>query len=138
MSHHDHEQHHHEHDHDEEGTELFGMAIGFRVFEDEGTLYAAEVEVTSYVDDPDALGATLVFHSLDALDPMEAEVPADDTWATDIDEELTRDETAPLKEQAHAILRQVAGLGEAQLREYLARAKEETAAAREEEEGDEG
>lgn len=134
---HDHEHHHHEHEHEgaAEG-DLFGMAIGFRIFEDEGTLYAAEVEVTSYVDDPDALGATLVFHSLDGLDPLAADVSTDDTWATDIDDELTRDETAPLKEQAAAILRQVAGYGEPQLREYLVRAREETAAAREEEEGE--
>jgi hypothetical protein len=117
----DHEHHHHEH---ENGS--YGMALGFRIFENDGKLYLAEVEVTPYVDEPQALGATLVFHPLDGLDPTQVDEEADwPAWHVDIDDELTRDTDTPMRKQFTAILRQVAGLSEGQLGEYLAVAKEE-------------
>lgn len=118
--------HAHDHEHGEEGGETFGMALGFRIFEDEGELYLAEAEVTPYVDEPEALGATLVFHPLSELDPTthdeELEWPA---WPTDVDDDLDRDTGAPMQEQFRAILRQLSRLSETDLREYLQRAREE-------------
>ena len=118
------ETHGHEHGHDEGG---FGVALGFRIFEDQGGIYMAEAEVSSYVDDPNALGATLVFHSLSDLDPTAAPDEDEDDmgWRIDVDDELTRDEKAPMRDQFHAILRQLAGLSEGDLREYLKQAREE-------------
>lgn len=117
--------------HEEEG---FGVALGFRIFESEGELYMAEAEVSAYVDDPKALGATLVFHALSDLDPTS--VPDDEEedsgWRIDIDEELTRDEGAPMRDQFQAILRQLAGLSERDLSEYLRQAREESGMEEEE------
>lgn len=119
------ETHDHDHGHAEEG---FGVALGFRIFEVDGGIYMAEAEVSSYVDDPKSLGATLVFHSLTELDPTAApsEEDEEEGWRIDIDDELTRDEGASTREQFHAILRQLAGLSEADLRDYLQQAREET------------
>ena len=119
------EQHDHEHGHGEEG---FGVALGFRIFEVDGGIYMAEAEVSSYVDDPRSLGATLVFHSLTELDPTTApdEDDEDEAWRIDIDDELTRDESAGTREQFHAILKQLAGFSEQDLRDYPQQAREET------------
>lgn len=119
------ETHDQDHGHGEEG---FGVALGFRIFEVDGGIYMAEAEVSSYVDDPRSLGATLVFHSLTDLDPTAApsEDDEDDGWRIDIDDELTRDEGASTREQFHAILRQLAGFTEADLRDYLQQAREES------------
>ena len=61
----------HEHDHgqmhDFEDGETFGLAIGFRIIEDGGQFFLAEAEVAPYVDEPDELGVTLVFHPLDGV-----------------------------------------------------------------------
>lgn len=119
------ETHDHDHGHGEEG---FGVALGFRIFEAEGGIYMAEAEISSYVDDPNALGATLVFHSLTDLDPTVSPDEAEDEdegWRIDIDDELTRDEKAPTRDQFHAILRQLAALSEDELRQYLKQAREE-------------
>ena len=129
------EHEHHHHDHEHEGDESFGMALGFRIFEDEGQVYLAEVEITPYVDEPNALGATLVFHPLNELDPTS---PSDDVdwpaWPVDVDDDLTRDTGAPVPAQFLEIVRQVGRFTEEQLREYLALAREE-AGADEEAEG---
>jgi hypothetical protein len=119
------EMHDHDHGHEEAG---FGVALGFRIFEAEGGIYMAEAEISSYVDDPNALGATLVFHSLTDLDPTVSPDEADDEegWRIDIDDELTRNEKAPTREQFHGILRQLSGLSEDDLRQYLKQAREET------------
>jgi hypothetical protein len=119
---HDHE---HGHEHEEAG---FGVALGFRIFEAEGGLYMAEAEVSSYVDDPKSLGATLVFHNLTELDPTVApgEDEDEEDWRVDIDDELTRDEGASTREQFHAILRQLSSLTEGELRDYLQQAREES------------
>ena len=118
------ETHDHDHGHEEAG---FGVALGFRIFEADGGIYMAEAEVSSYVDDPKSLGATLVFHSLTDLDPTAApdEDEGDEGWRIDIDDELTRDEGAGTRDQFHAILRQLAGLSEADLRDYLEQARTE-------------
>jgi hypothetical protein len=130
MSEHEHE---HDHDHEHEG-ETFGMALGFRIFDDSGDLFLAEAEITPYVDEPDSLGATLVFHPLADLDPTNDDEEIDwPAWPVDIDDDLTRDGGASQAEQFQAILRQLSGLTEAQLRAYLQRAREEAAAEDDEE-----
>jgi hypothetical protein len=126
-------EHDHAHDHDHDGDQPYGMAIGIRLVEDGGEMYLVEVEITPYVDEPTALGATLVFHPLTDLDPTsqdeEIEFPA---LPTDIDDELERDTEASMREQFQAILRQLAGFDEARFRTYLARARAEA-----EDDGDE-
>ena len=119
------EQHESENGHAEEG---FGVALGFRIFEVDGGIYMAEAEVSSYVDDPKSLGATLVFHSLTDLDPTAApsEEDEEEGWRIDIDDELTRPETGSTREQFHGILRQLAGFSEQDLRDYLQQAREES------------
>jgi hypothetical protein len=115
----------------EEGT---GMAIGVRIFEVDGEMYLAEAEITNYVDDPNALGATLVFHSLDGIDPLSDAEDEDDTmWHVDIDDVLTRPEDAPVREQFQAIIRQLAGLSEPELRDLLREAREQEGMDEEEE-----
>lgn len=126
------ETHDHEHGHGEEG---FGVALGFRIFEADGEIYMAEAEISSYVDDPNALGATLVFHGLSSLDPTSPpdEDEEDTGWRIDIDEELTRDEKGATRDQFHGILRQLSGLSEDQLRQYLTTAREEAGMEEDEE-----
>lgn len=129
------------HDHDHGGEEEgFGVALGFRIFEAEGGIYMAEAEISSYVDDPNSLGATLVFHSLTELDPTSSpdEDEDDNGWRIDIDDELTRTEGAPMRDQFHAILRQLSGLSEEDLRAYLTQAREETGSDDGEEEEGQG
>lgn len=117
---------HDEHEHDEDQVEGFGMALGFRIFESDSQLFFVEAEITPYVDEPQALGATLVFHPLDGLDPTAANDEMDwPAWPVDIDDDLTRDTDAPVAAQFQAIARQLAGFPEADLREYLALAREE-------------
>jgi hypothetical protein len=111
---------------EEEG---FGVALGFRIFEADGELYMAEAEISAYVDDPNALGATLVFHPLSELDPTSApdedEDDEDSALRIDIDDELTRDEGGPMAEQFQGILRQLAGLSPDDLTAYMRQAQEE-------------
>ncbi|HET8655173.1 MAG TPA: hypothetical protein VFL93_06640 [Longimicrobiaceae bacterium] len=115
--------HHHDHDHDEDAT--YGMALGFRTIEEAGKLYLVEAEIAPYVDEPDELGATLVFHPLDEIDPSDTSEEAEwPSWPIDIDDDLTRDPDAPLKAQFQAILRQLHGLSADQLREYMGVARE--------------
>lgn len=125
MADHNHAHHHHDHSHDDQ-DESFGMAIGFGIFEDEGQLFLAEAEITPYVDEPTELGVTLVFHPLEGLNPIEpseeVEWPA---WPIDIDEDLTRNLGEPIPTQFQAILRQLRGFSEEQLREYLRAARAE-------------
>ena len=122
MSHH----HHHDHDHEHGEGESYGMALGFRIFEDDGQLFLAEVEITPYVDEPGALGATLVFHPLNGIDPTSADQEGDaEAWPVDIDDDLTRDTGAPITQQFLDIARQAGRFSEEQLRDYLALAREE-------------
>jgi hypothetical protein len=114
--------HDHAHEHADETT---GMAVGFRIFEDQGKLYLAEAEISQYVDQPDALGVTLVFHSLAGIDPTASDAEDEEPFVFDLDDELTRDESAPIVEQTADILRQLANLNEASLREYLQAAQED-------------
>jgi hypothetical protein len=114
------------HEHAHEGEDSLGLAIGFRIFEDEGQLFLAEAEISPYVDDPEALGVTLVFHPLADLDPTDASQDDDrDAWPFDFDDELTRDEKGSIVEQTQSILRQLSQLPEQSLREYLRVAREE-------------
>lgn len=131
------EQHDHEQGHEEAG---FGVALGFRIFEEDGQIYMAESEISSYLDDPKSLGATLVFHNLTDLDPTAGPGEDDDEegWRVDIDDELTRDEGGNTRDQFHAILRQLAKLSEQDLRDYLKEAREQQGVGEEDEGEDEG
>lgn len=114
----------HDHDHDAEGT--FGLALGFRIIEEGGQLFLAEAEISPYVDQPNELGVTLVFHPLAGLNPVEESDDSDwPSWPIDIDDDLQRNGEDPVQEQFQAIARQLHALSETQLREYLATAREE-------------
>jgi len=119
----------HEHE-DEDVSDVLGMAVGFRIFEDGGDLYLAEAEISPYEDQPTALGVTLVFHPLAGIDPTGDDDDDGVPLAFDFDDELTRDEGASIVDQTQDILRQLSNLTPESLREYLQ-------AAREDEEGDE-
>jgi hypothetical protein len=105
--------------HEHEGDEVLGMAVGFRIFEEGGALYLAEAEISPYEDDPSALGVTLVFHALAGIDPTSGDDEEEEPIAFDFDDELTRDEKAPIVEQTQDILRQLSKLSEQALAEYL-------------------
>lgn len=114
----------HEHDHEQEST--YGMALGFRILEDAGKMYLAEAEISPYVDEPEELGVTLVFHPLDGLDPAD---PSEDTewpaWPIDMDDELTRRGSDPITKQFDSIVRQLQALTDDELSEYLRAARDE-------------
>ncbi len=114
----------HEHDADQEGT--YGIALGFRIVEEADKLFLAEAEIAPYVDAPEELGVTLVFHPLDGLNPAEVDDESDDwpSWALDLDDDLTRDSSEPMDRQFTAIVRQLRDLTTEQLRGYLAQARE--------------
>lgn len=124
--HHDHHGHHeHAHHDGEDGEGTYGMAFGFRTLQQGDDLYLVEAEVAPYVDEPAELGATLVFHPLEWVEPTgdaEAEIPA---WAIDIDDDLTRRGSDAIAEQFSAIVRQLHELTDAQLLEYFGVAREE-------------
>ncbi|HEX2207835.1 MAG TPA: TIR domain-containing protein [Longimicrobium sp.] len=105
------------------GNEGYGIALGCNLLWHNDTPFMVEVEISSYVDDPHALGATLVFHSLDysALSGSEESLSR---WRLDVDDDLERDERAPLKEQFKSIALQLSRLPEARLRDYLLEAFE--------------
>lgn len=113
-----------EHEHDDDAT--FGIALGFRTIEEAGHLFLVEAEIAPYVDDPDELGVTLVFHPLEGLDPTaeseELEWPA---WPVDIDDDLERGDPGTIGSQFQAIVRQLHNLTAAQLLAYLQTARAE-------------
>lgn len=101
-----------------------GIALGFRIIDVDGKLHLAEAEVAPYVDAPDELGVTLVFHPLDGLNPVELDEELEwPSWPLDIDDDLSRDGSAPMDQQFAAIVRQLHGLSESQLKSYLAEAQ---------------
>lgn len=116
---------HESHDHSLEEEGVYGMGFGIRLVEDEGRMYLAEVEISPYLDEPGELGATLVFHPLDGIDPVEATDEDWDSWIVDIDDDLTRDGSASFREQFAAIIRQLRATSEETLRGYLRAAREE-------------
>lgn len=114
------------HPDDEHGDETYGMALGFRIVEDGGELFLAEAEIAPYVDSPEELGVTLVFHPLSGINPVENNEHEDwPSWTVDIDDELTRDASLPLPDQFQQIVRQLHGLPEEDLRDYMREAREE-------------
>ena len=121
-------EHHHHHDIEDQGEGTLGMALGFKIIDDGGQLFLAEAEISPYVDSPEELGVTLVFHPLAGINPVQ---PSDeDDWPAypvDIDEDLTRSTAAPIPDQFQAIMRQLQGLSDQQLRDYLRVAREESA-----------
>src|SRR5215213_11840647 len=112
-----------EHEHDDEAT--FGIALGFRTLEDGGQLFLVEAEIAPYVDEPEELGVTLVFHPLDGLDPTaeseELDWPA---WPVDIDDDLQRGGGTSAA-QFQSIVRQLHNLSTDQLKGYLGVARSE-------------
>jgi hypothetical protein len=114
------------HDHELEDDATYGIPLGFRIVEDGGHYYLAEAEIAPYVDEPDELGVTLVFHPLDGINPAEmsdeAEWPA---WPVDIDDDLERSSTDPMDKQFAAIVRQLHDLDIDRLRFYLNQARDE-------------
>jgi hypothetical protein len=112
-----------EHEHDDEAT--FGIALGFRTLEDGGQLFLVEAEIAPYVDEPEELGVTLVFHPLDGLDPTaeseELDWPA---WPVDIDDDLQRG-GGTIAAQFQSIVRQLHNLSTDQLKGYLGVARSE-------------
>lgn len=123
----------HEHEHAEEDT--YGIALGFRLLEDDGKLYLAEAEISPYIDAPEELGVTLVFHPLDGVNPIESEEEVNwPSWPLDIDDDLARDSGESMEKQFAAIIRQLRALSEDQLMTYLQQAREESEEAEEEEE----
>jgi hypothetical protein len=114
-----------EHEHDE-GT--LGMALGFRIVEDGGQFFLAEAEISPYVDQPEELGVTLVFHPLEGINPVEASDDMDwPAWPIDIDDDLTRNGNQQIPGQFQEIVKQLHQLSTSQLQQYLnsARAAEE-------------
>jgi len=115
-----------EHDHEhEEGEETYGLALGFRIIEDGGKLFLAEAEIAPYVDEPDELGVTLVFHPLDGIDPVDLQEQDWPSWPIDIDDDLDRRTGDPMVVQFASIARQLHNLPVEQLREYLQQARED-------------
>ena len=112
--------HEHQHDHDgAEGEGTLGMGFGFRTLLDGDQVYLVEAEIAPYMDEPSELGATLVFHTLQWVNPEidEADLPVG--WALDIDEDLLRKGSDPIPVQFAAVVRQLHELTEEQLRDYL-------------------
>lgn len=115
----------HGHEDEDDGGDVLGMAVGFRIFEDGGDLYLAEAEISPYEDQPTALGVTLVFHPLAGIDPTGEDDDDAEPLAFDFDDELTRDEGASIVDQTQDILRQLSNLTPESLREYLQAARED-------------
>ncbi|MEX2571064.1 MAG: hypothetical protein WD737_07140 [Gemmatimonadota bacterium] len=117
-------------DYQDEAEETYGLALGFRIFEVDGKLFLAEAEIAPYVDAPDELGVTLVFHPLDGINPVEIAEDVDwPSWPIDIDDDLARSESDPMESQFTAIARQLHTLSVDQLREYLEEARENAESA---------
>jgi hypothetical protein len=118
-------QNEHEHEHDEEGEETYGLALGFRIIDDGGKLFLTEAEIAPYVDQPEELGVTLVFHPLDGIDPIDLQEQDWPSWPIDIDDDLTRRTGDSMAAQFASIIRQLHDLSLPQLREYLQEARED-------------
>jgi hypothetical protein len=119
-------QDHHEQDHDHDDDDAYGLALGFRIIEEDGKLFLAEAEIAPYVDEPSELGVTLVFHPLDGINPVAVDEEVDwPSWPIDIDDELTRAEGEPIEAQFTAIVRQLHNLDVPKLRAYLQQAREQ-------------
>lgn len=103
--------------------EGFGVALGTRLLWLSGNPFLVEAEISSYVDAPDELGVTLVFHSLDLPEPRELE-----GWRLDIDHVLQRDVAAPMREQFRSILRQLIQFPDDMLRDFLVQALQQVSA----------
>ena len=116
---------HDEHDHEHEDSS-YGIALGFRTIEEGGQLFLVEAEIAPYVDDPDELGVTLVFHPLDGLDPTAESDDLDwPAWPVDIDDDLQRAPTDTTQAQFRSIVRQLHTFSNDQLLGYLRTARSE-------------
>jgi hypothetical protein len=114
------------HEHDQNDEEGYGLALGFRIIEDAGGFFLAEAEIAPYVDEPEELGVTLVFHPLDGINPVETGDELNwPSWPLDIDDDLTRSSEDTMEKQFAAIVRQLHDLTVEQLREFLRQARAE-------------
>jgi hypothetical protein len=112
----------------DEGEETYGLALGFRIIDDAGELFLAEAEIAPYSDEPDELGVTLVFHPLSGINPIAVDEEMDwPSWPVDIDDDLTRKSGESIEKQFASIVRQLHGLDEGRLRQYLEQARAEVA-----------
>lgn len=115
----------HQNDHDD-AEETYGLALGFRIIDEGGKLFLAEAEIAPYVDEPEELGVTLVFHPLDGIDPVAIGEEVDwPSWPLDIDEDLQRRSGDSMPQQFSSIVRQLHELSIDRLREYMEQAREE-------------
>ena len=122
-------EHDHEHDHDG-GDEAFGIALGFRILEEAGSLFLVEAEIAPYVDAPEELGVTLVFHPLDGVNPVDVSDEVDwPSWPLDIDDDLSRNDEEPMEAQFRSNVKQLHDLSPEQLKAYMAQAREEADAS---------
>jgi hypothetical protein len=113
-------------DHDHQEQETYGLALGFRIIEEEGKHFLAEAEIAPYVDEPEELGVTLVFHPLDGINPVEVGEEVEwPSWPVDIDDDLNRASGDPITAQFTAIVKQLRELTTEQLLDYLRVAREE-------------
>lgn len=113
-----------EHEHEQEA--MYGMALGFRIVEEDGKLYLVEAEISPYVDEPGELGATLVFHPLEGLDPTDTSEEVNwPAWPIDIDDELTRNGADAIPSQFDSIVRQLRALSDDELKQYMREARSE-------------
>ena len=120
----------HDHDHDHGDDDTYGLALGFRIVEEGGKLFLSEAEIAPYVDAPDELGVTLVFHPLDGINPLEVGEDVDwPSWPLDIDDDLVRQNGDSMAAQFASIVRQLHDLSTEQLREYLQQAREDAESA---------
>jgi hypothetical protein len=116
----------HEQDQDHQEQESYGLALGFRIIEEDGKHFLAEAEIAPYVDEPGELGVTLVFHPLDGINPVEVGEELEwPSWPVDIDDDLARGSGDPIKTQFTSIVRQLRELTTEQLLDYLRVAREE-------------
>jgi hypothetical protein len=116
----------HEQDQDHQEQESYGLALGFRIIEEDGKHFLAEAEIAPYVDEPEELGVTLVFHPLDGINPVEVGEEVEwPSWPIDIDDDLTRGSGDAITTQFTSIVRQLRELTTEQLLDYLRVAREE-------------
>lgn len=119
-----------QHDHEHHEEETFGLALGFRIVDEGGKLFLAEAEIAPYVDAPEELGVTVVFHPLDGINPVEIGEEVDwPSWPIDIDDDLDRSDGESLTQQFASIVRQLHDLPDQRVIEYLQQAREDAESA---------
>jgi hypothetical protein len=99
-------------------TEVTRVTIGFRIFDYRLRLYLATAEISPSVDTPGCLGLTLVFHSLEGIDPTAEKDPTPEC-PVDFGDALARDCSLSVPLQFQQIAAQLAELSNDELRSRL-------------------